>query len=141
MPEINLPISLDCIQPAIDFLNKHLGENHEDLGMYVGLAVEELLVNVVKHGQKKDSQPPSVAKIVLGCRWVNMDDSDQFSVWIKDWGKPFNPFANVKTPDITLGIEEREVGGLGVHLVKNVSTHYLYSISDGSNLIELYFQI
>ena len=45
------------------------------------------------------------------------------------------------SPDTSLDIEERPVGGLGVHLVKNVSAHHCYSGTDGENTIELYFKM
>ncbi len=77
---------------------------------------------------------------MVGCRWVNMDGQDLLCVWLRDWGRLFDPFRNVVTPDTSLGVDERNVGGLGVHLVKHVSSHYVYSNSDGSNTVELFFK-
>ena len=54
---------------------------------------------------------------------------------------PFDPFLEAPKPDTSLDIEERPVGGLGVHLVKNVSAHHCYSGTDGENTIELYFKM
>lgn len=136
MLEITLPVSPESIEPALNFVEAQLTDQSE-LSMYVRLALEELLVNVVKYSH----DPSEVdAKFVVGCRWVNMDDKQQFCVTVKDWGTPFDPFRNVKKPDTTLGVEEREIGGLGVHLVKHISNHYIYSASDGSNTIELFFK-
>ena len=47
----------------------------------------------------------------------------------------------IATPDTSLSAEDRPIGGLGVHLVKNVSAHHCYSGDDGTNTIELYFQL
>ena len=69
-----------------------------------------------------------------------MDGHDQFCVWLKDWGRPFDPFREADIPDTSLSVDERNVGGLGLHLIKHVSNHYIYSGSDGSNTVELYFK-
>ena len=80
-----------------------------------------------------------------GGRWnfkrVSMDSAPFLCVWIRDWGTSFDPFMETATPDTSLAAEERPIGGLGVHLVKNVSAHHCYSGDDGTNTIELYFQL
>ncbi|MBO4300186.1 MAG: ATP-binding protein [Desulfovibrio sp.] len=138
MPEITLHAAVSSVQDAMHFLREQLGENHEDLAAHVELAVEELLVNVANYAYQNDSAEKS-KKLVLGCRWVNMDGHNQFCVWLRDWGRPFDPFRGASTPDTSLSVEDRDVGGLGVHLIKHVSSHYVYSGADGSNTVELYF--
>lgn len=142
MPEINLPASIESIQKATDFLRAHIDEKRSVILPYVELAVEELIVNVAQYAypeskEKKDSEKT----LNIGCRWVNMDGEDLFCVWLRDWGIPFDPFRSVATPNTDLNIEERQIGGLGVHFVKHLSSHYIYSDSEGSNTIELYFSI
>ncbi|MBQ7607712.1 MAG: ATP-binding protein [Desulfovibrionaceae bacterium] len=141
MPEITLSATVQSIPEAMAFLKENLGADYESLGTHVDLAVEELFVNVASYAYKSDAyrQSDRVDTICLGCRWVNMDGHDLFCVWLRDWGAPFDPF-RVKKPDTELTLDEREIGGLGVHLVKHVSKHYVYSGADGSNTVELYFQ-
>ena len=69
------------------------------------------------------------------------DGAPFLCVWIRDWGTSFDPFMETATPDTSLAAEDRPIGGLGVHLVKNVSAHHCYSGDDGTNTIELYFQL
>ena len=144
MPEITLPAVVDSVRDAMGFIRRHLGEQHGIMRTYVELAVEELLINVASYAYAGDDGARQGSngdgKLVLGCRWVNMDGQDQFCVWLRDWGRPFNPFRSVCTPDTSLSVEERNIGGLGVHLVKHISSHYVYSGADGSNTIELYFR-
>ena len=143
MPEITLPAVVDSVQDAVGFIRLHLGEQHDVMRAYVELAVEELLVNVASYAYAGDGARHGSNggdKLVLGCRWVNMDGQDQFCVWLRDWGRPFDPFRSVRSPDTSLPVEEREIGGLGVHLVKHISNHYVYSGADGGNTIELYFR-
>ncbi|MBQ7457135.1 MAG: ATP-binding protein [Desulfovibrio sp.] len=142
MPEQTFTASMDFIPKAMDFLRSQLGEKHAALASHVELAVEELLINIVNYAypdiSAKQTDPPV---FLLGCRWVNLDGEDQFGVWIKDWGRPFDPFRQIATPDTSLSVEEREIGGLGVHLVKHITSHYAYSGSDGSNTVEVYFSV
>ena len=77
----------------------------------------------------------------LGFKRVSMDSAPFLCVWIRDWGTSFDPFMETATPDTSLAAEDRPIGGLGVHLVKNVSAHHCYSGDDGTNTIELYFQL
>ncbi len=141
MPEVTLRADVDCIPEAMQFLRQHLEGKHEEILTHVELAVEELLVNVARYAYAdgEAGNSANVGKLVLGCRWVNMDGQDLFCVWLRDWGRLFDPFRSVDTPDTSLGVDERNIGGLGVHLVKHISSHYVYSGSDGSNTVELFF--
>ncbi|MBQ9405875.1 MAG: ATP-binding protein [Desulfovibrio sp.] len=142
MPEIILDAAVDSIQDAMGFIRRHIGDQFANLRMHVELAVEELLVNVASYAYSEESasKAPNSDKLILGCRWVNMDGNDQFCVWLRDWGRPFDPFREARKPDTTLNVEDRNLGGLGVHLIKYVSNHYVYSGADGSNTVELYFK-
>lgn len=141
MPEITLRADVGSVKEAMQFLRKQLGGKHVGMVSHVELAVEELLVNVANYAYTDGVGAHTVnsGMLVLGCRWVNMDGRDQFCVWLRDWGRPFDPFRGASTPDTSLAVDERRVGGLGIHLVKHFANHYTYSGSDGSNTVELYF--
>ena len=53
-----------------------------------------------------------------------------------DRGIPYNPLEN-KDPDVTLDIEERKIGGLGIFLVKEMMDEVLYEYVDGQNILKL----
>jgi anti-sigma regulatory factor (Ser/Thr protein kinase) len=55
---------------------------------------------------------------------------------IKDAGVPFNPFAR-ETPDISLSIDEREIGGLGIHMVRGLVDEYSYQRQINNNVVTL----
>ena len=147
MSRILLPATLDSCVPAMEFLRATLAGQHEDILGFVELAVEELLVNVVRYAYDQPAPQPGSecggkwGQLEIGCRNVSMDSMPFLCVWIRDWGKPFDPFLEAPNPDTQLDIEDRPIGGLGVHLVKNVSSHHCYSGDDGTNTIELYFKI
>ena len=62
--------------------------------------------------------------------------SDRLTVRISDDGRPFDPFDEAPA-DTELGVEEREIGGLGIHLVKNLMDEVAYSWENERNVIVL----
>ncbi|MBQ3059347.1 MAG: ATP-binding protein [Desulfovibrio sp.] len=148
MPRILLPASLESCSQAMFFLSEHVEAPYHDVLSFVELAVEELLVNVVSYAYADPERTVGRGRedghwgmVELGCRMVRLDDMPYLCIWMRDWGAPFDPFQEVPLPDTAQALEDRSIGGLGVHLVKNVAVHYCYSGSDGENTIELYFRL
>lgn len=138
MPMITLPAAPDQLAIVNAFIEKHLPAGHENILLQVQLAVEELLTNIYLHAYKEENGDAEI-----GCWMVNLDGKPYFCVMVRDFGEPFDPFAEAPEPDITQPLEERQHGGLGVYLIKHVAAHYCYSDSDSdnSNTIELYFSL
>lgn len=146
MARIMLPARVDSCAPAMEFLREHLAADYADILGFVELAVEELLVNVATYAYagtcpQEGDRSAHWGQMELGFKRVSMDGAPFLCVWIRDWGTSFDPFMETATPDTSLAAEDRPIGGLGVHLVKNVSAHHCYSGDDGTNTIELYFQL
>lgn len=146
MARIMLPARVDSCAPAMEFLREHLAADHAGILGFVELAVEELLVNVATYAYagpcpQEGDRNAHWGQMELGFKRASMDSAPFLCVWIRDWGTSFDPFMETATPDTSLAAEERPIGGLGVHLVKNVSAHHCYSGDDGTNTIELYFQL
>ncbi|MDD7738856.1 MAG: ATP-binding protein, partial [Lachnospiraceae bacterium] len=53
-----------------------------------------------------------------------------------DRGKPFDPLAK-EDPDITLSAEERQIGGLGIYMVKKSMDEVVYEYRDGQNILRI----
>lgn len=98
----------------------------------IELVLEEILVNVIRYGY-----PGGAGDIEVGC--MLMADN-RFHLFICDWGKAFNPLAKAD-PDLTKGIDERPIGGLGIHLVRKMVDEISYQRTESSNILNLYFQI
>ncbi|MFI3271278.1 MAG: ATP-binding protein [Pseudomonadota bacterium] len=139
MPILNVPARLEHLATVNDFINEHLPAEHAMLSMQVELAAEELLVNVFSYAYPQELGVTGKAEV--GCRMVHFDGEDFFSLSVKDWGKPFNPFIEAPEPDTSLDIEDRPIGGLGVHLIKTMVSHYSYGYADDANVIELFFAL
>jgi len=61
-------------------------------------------------------------------------EGDDLVLTISDRGKPFDPTA-LPEPDVTLGAEEREVGGLGMFMVKKMSRSFVYRRENDMNVV------
>lgn len=98
----------------------------------ISVALDELLANAMSHG-RLGSDPCSIT--------VEAElDQDRISVIITDDGPPFDPFS-VDAPDTTLSVEERSVGGLGIHLVRQLMDQVSYQRLEGQNVVMLVKQL
>lgn len=92
----------------------------------LNMAVEELVTNVVRH---------SGTKAPVGV--VIRTAPGSVSVELSDAGAAFDPFAQAARPALDASVEERPVGGLGVHLVKTMIDTVEYRRQDGHNHVVL----
>ena len=66
-----------------------------------------------------------------------LDEEERlFTIIFTDRGIPFDPLQRSE-PDVTLKAEEREIGGLGILMVKKSMDEVLYSYEDGQNILTL----
>ena len=77
---------------------------------------------------------PGHGDAVIGCRVE--EDPPSITVQLRDWGKPFDPLAK-KDADVTLSAEDRDIGGLGIYMVKNSMDAVDYKREDGQNVLTI----
>lgn len=100
----------------------------DDVRRRIQMALDELLSNVILYGYDDEG---------LHVIDVNIEISgSRVILRVADDGRPFDPLARPE-PDITLGIEERRIGGLGVHLIENLMDEVSYSRQDNLNVTVL----
>jgi anti-sigma regulatory factor (Ser/Thr protein kinase) len=92
----------------------------------IGVVLDELLNNVISYGSPPDE---SRAVEVLLERFV-----DRLVLTVTDGGPPFDPLAR-PAPDTSAPSAEREVGGLGIHLVRNLVDNIRYARKADSNIL------
>ncbi len=97
-----------------------------DLVFKLNLALEELGVNIVNYSGATGEIEISLAS-----------DGETVTIEIADNGRPFNPLAEPATPDISAPLDERPIGGLGVHLVRSMMDELSYSREDGMNRLAM----
>ena len=119
----NLPRFIACVSDAA----RGLGFRPERVGQ-VELVVEEAIVNICRHGG-------AAVSIELVC----MADEGAFVVQISDSGRPFDP-TTAPAPDLKADIASRPIGGLGIHLIKNICDDVQYRREGGRNILRLVFR-
>jgi len=135
MRAINQLLTMERLPELITFLTAELPEGFLSLSPNLELALEELMVNVNHY-----AYDGAVGSVELVRRLVNFDGLTHLVLTIRDWGKAFDPFLEAPKPDLTLPVDERPIGGLGLHLVKNLVSHYSYWRDLGANNVELFFK-
>lgn len=94
----------------------------------VQITVDEVFSNIQNYGNA------SKAQISFGF------ENEQLDITFTDNGEPFDP-TQAQTPDITLSAEERKIGGLGIYLVKKLSSSYSYEYKDSANNLNVVFDL
>lgn len=94
----------------------------------LGVSVDEAVSNAIKHGY------PGDARGEIAVRLRRRPDS--VVVEVEDDGTPFDPL-QVPPPDLTLPLDERPVGGLGIHLMRNLMDEMSYARQGGRNVLKL----
>jgi anti-sigma regulatory factor (Ser/Thr protein kinase) len=127
---ISVPASYAGLKDLFDeccrFAEQHGLSDAVRHDMYV--AVEELVSNVIRHGGRPGIRPRVTVAAVI----TNGD----LRVTVADNAPAFNPL-DVPAPDLTTPIEEREVGGLGIHFVKSLMDSVQYRRQNGRNHVRL----
>ena len=100
-----------------------------DLTFAMMLAIEEAVMNVIGYGFTGQPLPHSIT--------ISLDiDAATVVAEVTDNGRPFDPTA-MPEPDLSLPLEQRRVGGLGIHLMRSVMDRLDYRRSDGRNVLRL----
>ncbi len=94
----------------------------------INLALEEALVNVILYAYPEGEQ----GFVTLTARADAARTHIRFE--LRDSGKAYNPLLN-EMPDLTLGIEERPIGGLGIFLIRKMMDELAYDRLDGDNVL------
>ena len=97
----------------------------------VRLIVEELASNVLKYGGDSARTELSV-KLSIASELLQLD--------FRDTGAPFNPL-NAPEPDLDAHILDRDIGGLGLHLIKQLANALHYERTGDSNLLHVELKI
>lgn len=94
----------------------------------VNLALDELVTNIISYGYTDDL----VHEILLELNF----SQNILTLTIADDGKEFDPL-RIPEPDVTLSVEERQIGGLGIMFVRKTMDTVEYQRRDGRNILSL----
>ena len=96
--------------------------------MQIEVAVEELFVNIAHYAYTPETGDATIK--------VDISDSREAAITFIDSGTPYDPLAK-PDPDVTLSAEERQIGGLGIYMVKKSMDDVRYEYKDGKNILTI----
>ncbi len=96
--------------------------------MSLNLALEEAVTNVIMYAYPKGTEGPVDIDATL--------DGGELCFVLSDSGTPFDPTAAPEA-DISLGVEERPIGGLGIFLVRKIMDQVTYQYTGGRNTLKM----
>lgn len=128
MKTIILPAKTEALYRALDFVKEAARESGgAACPMQLELAVEEIFVNIASYAY--DGQG---GQAELRCE----RKPGLLIVEFRDQGKPYDPMSQPE-PDLACPAEQRPIGGLGVHLVKECADTIAYRYEDNTNVLTL----
>lgn len=129
MKELTISARLENIETVTAFVDEQL----EEMGcpmkaqMQIDIAIDELFSNIAHYAYTPDTGEATVR--------VEVTESPlAVIITFIDHGVPYDPLAK-EDPDTTLSAEERQIGGLGIYMVKKSMDEITYRYQDGQNIL------
>ncbi len=123
-----MPNRFEALNPLMERITARLEAHGANAGAVyaANLALEELITNILKYGYDDAGEHRITVDLCVA--------DGRFALTLADDGHPFDPFAQA-APDTSLPLEERPIGGLGIHFVRNLLDECRYEWRDGKNLV------
>ncbi|MCF8128915.1 MAG: ATP-binding protein [Deltaproteobacteria bacterium] len=131
MARIELSTEMENLGEILDFVDKEAGKAGFSTRRMseIRLAAEEALVNIFSYAYPKKNGRVSVSCFLR---------EDRFVLELLDSGIPFNIMA-ASEPDVSSNLSERDVGGLGIYFIKEMTTETKYVRDKEQNRLTLVF--
>ncbi|MBX9937065.1 MAG: ATP-binding protein [Burkholderiaceae bacterium] len=126
--DYQLPAHLEELEKLAAAVETALPER-PDLAFSANLCLDELITNTILHGLQGAQNRLIRVRINISAQWLE--------IIIKDDAPQFDPFVQAPAPDLDLDLDDRQVGGLGVHLVKTLMDDARTYYDGSGNLIVL----
>lgn len=131
MKELTLTAKTENIEKITEFVDEQL-EMYDcppKAKVQIDIAIDELFGNIALYAYNPDEGPATVRVEVT---------ENPLSVILTfiDNGVPYNPLEKAD-PDTTLSAEERQIGGLGIYMVKKTMDEIVYEYKDGQNILKV----
>ncbi|MGN0316320.1 MAG: ATP-binding protein [Lachnospira sp.] len=144
MKEIRVDALISNIPAITQFVDEEL-ESHNcpvKVQMQMDIAIDEIASNIAYYAYREqvDNAGNIRKDIVVELDIVSVSDipdkMNKIIITFKDGGTPYNPLKK-KDPDVTLSAEERDIGGLGIFMVKKSMDDMIYEYKDKQNILTL----
>ena len=131
MKELVIDALTDNLPQVLAFVDEQLeaADCPMKIQMQIDIAVEEIFVNIAHYAYNPEVGTATVRIEVMG-------EPPAVDITFIDKGIPYDPLAKAD-PDVTLSAEERQIGGLGIFMVKKSMDDVKYEYLDGHNILTL----
>ena len=131
MKELTIAATVENIEVVTDFVNQQLEllECPMKAQMQIDIAIDELFSNIAHY-----SYNPEVGQATVRVEVV--ENPLAVTITFIDNGIPYDPLAK-EDPDLTLSAEERQIGGIGIYMVKKSMDEITYEYKDGQNILSI----
>ena len=131
MKELSIAATVENIDTVIDFVNEQLEALDCPIKAQtqIDIAIDELFGNIAHYAYNPEVGDATVRVEVT-------EDPLAVVITFIDNGVPYDPLAKAD-PDTTLSAEEREIGGLGIFMVKKTMDDITYEYKDGQNILAI----
>ncbi len=130
MARTTIPAKLENLKSMLQFIRngaEQQGFSKKDANK-IQIAAEEALVNVISY-----AYPDNGGNVEIRC---DAKGAEGLVIEIIDWGEPFDPLS-LPEPDIEAPPEERNIGGLGIHIMRNIMDEVSYKRDGDRNILTL----
>ena len=129
--KLEIEADVNNLDKVLSFIDEGLEKNDclPKVQMQIDVAVEEIFVNIASYAYKPGK---GSATIIL----ETQEDPPVATITFVDSGVPYNPLKK-PDPDVTLSAEERQIGGLGIYMVKKSMDNIFYEYKDGKNILTI----
>ena len=131
MKEIVVEATIESIPKVTAFVDEQLEQLECPMKtqMQVDVAIDEIFSNIAHYAYNPEIGSATVCVEVTEAPLAVV-------ITFVDNGVPYDPLAKAD-PDITLPIEERGIGGLGIYMVKKTMDDVSYEYKDGQNILRI----
>ena len=131
MEQLIIPATTERLDEVLTFVDSVLDENQCDMAakLQIDIAVEELFVNIAHYAYHPEEGPAEI-------KCTADKETGSVTIEFRDRGVPYNPLEK-DDPDITLSADERDIGGLGIFMVKSSMDNVTYRHEDGMNILTI----
>jgi anti-sigma regulatory factor (Ser/Thr protein kinase) len=131
MKELKLEASIDNIAPVTDWVNEILEQSDcpVKIQLQIDVAIDEIVTNIASYAYGAEGGDFSVQAEIR-------NEPRQLELRFIDSGIPFDPLQKAD-PDTSLSAEERQIGGLGIYLVRSIMDQVTYSRKEGKNILSM----
>lgn len=127
--KIVLPACTESIPSAVDFVSKYLQKNDINCVDKMAIVVDEIFSNIAHYAYKNVKE-----NVIIICSYS--DALREFTITFIDTGSEYNPLTTPE-PDVTLPLEKRAIGGLGLFIVKKFMDKLNYERKENKNVLTL----